>query len=428
MQIQVDRALGGMERLFHQHNGVGSTNFCVVLFVEGALQLDGLEAALDELLRIYPRIGARIVANPRLTFEAPAQAVKIPYHIVERDSPEHWRALGEQVVLRKHGDARIDFTIVHGFEASEIIIGIDHALADGQSAYAIAKAFILCMNGERLPSYPVLGAMEERNPRAFRGFGAWQRAFRYAGRTLKRNPRAGHRFGEDVPSQTTSSAGLHLSKEQLGALKRNADAAEASLNAALCAACMQSAYAVFGGAEPTVLCLNTPTNLRKHIEPAASNEELGLFISGILQWHELGPDTDIWHLARGIRQGILTALEEEGPLKLGLLAGAPKKPSKPVKPNRFTARFEHSLTVTNPGRFDVLPALNGCRVTRYRTLVSVWAKESLTFLIQGYGDELFLDVQVSNEKFASSAKSSKELALDLEERLRIMASCAFGLS
>ncbi|MDQ3232928.1 MAG: condensation domain-containing protein [Pseudobdellovibrionaceae bacterium] len=408
------RLLGGMERLFHQQNQANSSNMCAILLYEGSIDKSMIPQALAEVRKVFPLLTARIVADPYLRYEEADG--EIPYQILERKDDEHYRLIVRDEVRRKYDDVRMVLTVVEGQDRGELIFSIDHVLADAKSLYVVCQYFIAAMKGRQHACVPVGDCWEKRVTKPYRGFrGFWKRV-QLVRRLFKGLPQQPRIFGRDIPHVHTHSFGFQLDSALVKELKVKTDAHQTNLNAIFCAAAMLAAFDQFAGGEAGVFGLNTPVSLREQLDPPASGEEMGMFLSGCLQWHELAPQTDIWQLARNILANLREAVKSGDPIVLGQLGQGPKKPL-PIKESKARERLNHAITVSNPGRLEAFEDLPNARIYGYRNLGSLWQHESITVVVLTYGDYLCVDAEISVERLGHFPDAARKLAEGIRGRI-----------
>jgi hypothetical protein len=408
------RRLGGMERLFHQQNQANSSNMCAILLYEGVIDKDMIPKALAEVQKAFPLLTAKIVADPYLRYEEATG--EIPYRILQRRDDEHYRLLVREEVRRKYEDERMLLTVLEGSDRGELIFSIDHVLADAKSLYVVCQSFIAAMNGRPLSFVPVGDCWENRVSKPYRGFRGFWRQVRFVRRLFKGLPEKTRIFGRDVPHVHTHSFGFQLDSVLVKQLKVKTEEQKTNLNAIFCAAAMLAAFDQFAGGEAGAYGLNTPVSLRDKLDPPASPEELGMFLSGWLQWHELSPETDIWQLSRNILANLRDAVLRGDPVVLGQLGQGPKKPL-PLKKDKARDRLNHAITVSNPGRLEAFENLPGARIHGYRNLGSLWQHESITVVVLTYGDYLCVDAEISVERLGHFPDAARKLAEGIRGRI-----------
>jgi len=408
------RELGGMERLFFQQNSVGSCNMCSILFYEGDFDVDALPQALARVQTAFPLLTARIKADPYLRFEEAHDL--IPFQVIERQSDNQWRLTVRNEVKRQYQDARIHITVVKGKGRGEIIVSIDHTLADAKSLYVVCQYLIAGMHQRELSYVPVGDAWESRVTREYRGVRGLVRKFQLVRKLFRVAPPRSIAFGVDATTRTVESFGVQFEKTTLARIKAASEANQTNLNALFCAAAMLTAFELFAQESSGVVCLNTPVSTREMIVPAASPLEMGMFLSTLLQWHGIDRTTNIWDLSRKILSTLRSDVKSGDPIALGLLAKGPRRPKVP-KFDKNKARLAQSLTVSNPGRLESFEDLPDARIVGYRNLGSLWPQESITVVVLGYSDFLCVDAEISVERLGHVPNAASRLAQGIESRV-----------
>jgi len=303
-----------------------------------------------------------------------------------------------------------------GESAGEIIVAADHTLADAKSLYAVCQVLIDGLNGKDTALIPVGDAWEARVTKGFRGLRGLWRSIVFVWKLLRRTPEQSLRFGRDTQNVNTVSYGFHFDRETLARLKKVLDHNKTNLNSIFCAASMLAAFDVYSEEKSGIGCLNVPVSVRDQIQPPASPLEMGMFISAFLQWHELSGTTDIWELSRKILHTTRTGVQAGEAIILGKLARAPKKVGPP-KIDKARRRFEHSITVSNPGKLVSFGDLPNAKIVGYRNLGSLWTQESIVIVVLGYGENLFVDAEISLERLGHIPDAAQKLAEGIRQRV-----------
>lgn len=408
------RALGGMERLFHQQNSVGSSNLTSILFFEGSLDQSSIPEALKRVQASFPLLTAEIVADPKLRYEEADG--EIPFQILKRLDAEHWRLQVRQEVRRKWTKGRMFVTFLIGDGFGEIILAADHTLADAKSMYAICQFLIAALNGKVTPLVPTGDAWEKRLTKSFRGIRGFFNMIRFVWNLFRHSPEKSLRFGKDLSNINTVSHGFQMDKLTLALLKRACDQNKSNLNSIFCAASVLAAFELYSEEKSGDVCLNVPVSVRDQIVPPASGEELGMFISAFLQWHRIDATSDIWELSRRILDRTRNGVKAGESIRLGQIAKGPEYPELP-RPDKNRQRFEHSITVSNPGKLPSFEDLPNAKIVGYRNLGSLWSRESIVIVVLGYGDNLFVDAEISWERLGHVPDSAERLAKGIRHKV-----------
>jgi hypothetical protein len=315
---------------------------------------------------------------------------------MEKD--EHWRRLLEKEMHRQYGPGE-GLACVHlleGDKGSDILLSLNHALADGLSSSYLGRALLLLYQGEKLPLAKPSLPMEERFPPRFRGFRGWWSAFRFIFKLGKLGPAL--QIGEAAWTKTTLSTGFVFDHAQ--DLNARARTEGSNLFAVFCALALQTMYELYGNGATQNISLNTPVSLRAGV--GAGPDEVGLFIAGHLALYQLHPEMDVWELARQCHETLRKGVDEGRPYLLALLARASRKP-KPPKESAYASQHRPTVSISNLGRVDDFPQLDGAEVYEHHALSAQSVKDPFAFVLISYQNRLYVDLQTSLEKMGAEA-------------------------
>lgn len=394
----MERYLGGLERQFYQQNLVGSTNICTVLRLRGSVDRARLMRATRELGDVFPLLRASIVADPYLRFSMTHAPESIPFYSKPMEKDEHWRRILEKEMHRQYGPGE-GLACVHlleGDKGSDILLSLNHALADGLSSSYLCRALLLLYQGEKLPPAKPNLPMEERFPPRFRGIRGWWSAFCFIFQLGKLGPAL--QIGDAAWTRTTLSTGFVFDHAQeLNALARNHGT---NLFGVFCALALQTMYELYGNGGTQNISLNTPVSLRAGV--AAGPDEVGLFIAGHLALYQLYPEMDVWELARQCHETLRKGVDEERPYRLALLARAARKP-KPPQDSAYASQHRPTVSISNLGRVDDFPQMDGAEVYEHHALSAQSVKDPFAFVLISYQNRLYVDLQTSLEKMGAES-------------------------
>lgn len=386
------RQLGPMEKEFLRQAILGHADFCSVFFVEGSWNVAEFPKALGRL-RI-PLLHARI-QDDRILYDG---LRPLPYRILPRRDDEHWRRVAEEEICRSEA-ALASFTVLIGDERSEILIRLSHASFDGLSGMALGKALVRALNGETVTED--LGpSMLDCFPKAFRGASALDDA-----RALARSERAlapanPLRFGDGPPTYSTESAGIEFRETRV--LQRLAKERDANLFSAVAAASLRAATTCFATSDERVAGLTTPINLRPFLKPEIDANELGVYMSFLVAWHDVSQDP--WTLAAKIHAGLGEGVNGGEGFLRSLLCGL-NEVDMP----------RPSISISNMGVIEDFESIGNARITGVRSLVALWTTDPVSLVLQTYQNRLLIDIHCSRDKLGSgaAAKMASELRLEL---------------
>jgi hypothetical protein len=394
----MERYLGGLERQFHQQNLVGSTNICTVLRLRGSLDLCRLQDATQRLGELYPLLRASIVADPYLRFSLENAPATLPFRVERMLGEDHWRRLLEKELHRSYQTAE-GLSYVHvlkGERACDVLLSLNHALADGLSSSYLCRALLSLYKGESLP--PALPAlpMEQRFPPAFRGLRGWWKVFGFIFKLGKLGPAL--QIGAKTWTQTTLSTGFVFPHAQ--ELNARARTEGCNLFAVFCALTLQTMHELYGDGTVQNLSLNTPVSLRAGV--GASADEVGLFIAGHMALYQLHPEGDPWELARQCQATLKEGMNRGYPYLLARLARGARKP-KPPQDSAYASQHRPTVSISNLGKVADFPALEDAQVYEHHALSAQSVKDPFAFVLLTYQDRLYVDLQTSLEKMGADA-------------------------
>jgi hypothetical protein len=394
----MERYLGGLERQFYHQNLVGSTNICTVLRLRGSLDLARLRQATKDLGEAYPLLRASIIADPFLRFTLQMAPASLPFFVEAMLSDEHWRRLLEKELHRHYplGEGLGCVHVLEGDRGCDILLSLSHALADGLSSSHLCRCLLLLYKGQTLPVTQPSLPMEQRFPPQFRGIRGWWRAFKFIFTLGKMGPAL--QIGGAAWTQTTLSHGFvfHHSQE-LNALARSQGS---NLFGAFCALALQTMFELYGEGDSQNLSLNTPVSLRSGAN--AGPDEVGLFIAGHMALYHVHRSQDIWELAKQCHDTLRAGVEEGCPYLLALLARGARKPKAP-KDSPYASQHRPTVSVSNLGRVEDFPAVDGAHVFEHHALSAQSIKDPFALVLISYQGRLYVDLQTSLEKMGAEA-------------------------
>jgi hypothetical protein len=322
----------------------------------------------------------------------------IPFHEERMQSDEHWRRMLEKEMHRQYapGEGLGCVHVLEGDKGSDILLSLNHALADGLSSSYLCRALLLLYQGHSLPPAPISLPMEQRFPARYRGIRGWWHAFRFVFKLGKLGPAL--QIGSATWTRTTLSSGFvfHQSQE----LNTLAKSHGTNLFGVFCALALQTMFELYGEGESQNLSLNTPVSLRSGV--GASSDEVGLFIAGHMALYQLHEGMDVWELAKQCHDSLRAGVAEGRPYLLALLARGSRKPKAP-KDSPHASQHRPTVSVSNLGRVEDFPALDGAVVFEHHALSAQSVKDPFAFVLISYQGRLYVDLQTSLEKMGADA-------------------------
>jgi len=381
----ISRPLDPGEAFFFLSDHVSCMNFVVLAERTGTLPVAHLRRALATVQSEHALLQTRIswTEETGLRFEpAPGSAIELLCH---QSSLNSWHSLIEQELsgLFAPNTAPLMRCLYIELAATAapdspkpacvLALTFHHSIADGRSGTEILRRLLSLMANEsaaapaasvtHLPSMAELMPARYRwaeQPEAakqlrtalitdYRRFGALPAIAWLAAEATQRTPRLIRKQLDEPASQR---------------LIAQARANGTTVHGALCAAQLLAQYRLQTDTTPTAYFLSCPVDLRTHLEPAPPTSPTGFFTSLISNTFQIGPDTELWALAREIiRQTRLQIARGEGHLLYHLygMDGSPLPPQA-LEPFRKKALASLPNTmISNIGRVDPVvddPAVN----------------------------------------------------------------------
>jgi Condensation domain len=154
--------------LSHSALGVASrtisVHFCLCAEVEGAVGLDALRSALDQVRERHPIMRARIVDDEQVgaSFYKSDAPIEIEATVIGIDGD--WRPAVEHELRKPMGvgvNALMRATALYSAETTAIVLTFHHAVADGMSAIWVLDDPLRAQGGERLEAVPFSPTIED---------------------------------------------------------------------------------------------------------------------------------------------------------------------------------------------------------------------------------------------------------------------------
>lgn len=401
------RRLAGLERQFYQQNLVGSTNIVSVLVFDALLDSDRLREALRSLMQKYPVLSYTVAADPYIRF-LPSRDPPLPY---TETLAADWRPAMEQELNRQYKETEVFLTHLHS-QSSTLLLGLNHAIADGLSSLTLARDLVHIYNGDSIEALPHGLGIENRFPAGFRGLRGWWRAIRFIPTLAKMGPAL--QIGSLAPTQHTESLGFSITHtKELNTLARDRGSNFFAFFSALVLKTVHELYVP--DQAPASLSLNTPVSLRQAAN--IPTREIGVFLAGHLGLYRLEQSTDPFELARECFQNLKSGVEEGRPFHLVRLARGHPKPKPPKTPTQVSPH-RPTVSISNLGRVETFPAAGAARITELHAVSAQSMKDPFAFVLCSYGDLTFIDLQYSREKIGREA--AERLLSGVRQKLAIL--------
>ncbi len=360
----MDRPLDGLERRLWLLGRAVSVNVVATARVRGVLREREVRGALDAAQARHPQLRLCIDEGPppRFVGGAPAPALRV----VPRDRGDAWRAAAEEDLGQRFPSTPgplLRATLVHGGEASELILACHHAIGDGFALFSLMGEVLSYAAGE--PPGPSLGAeppLSALVPADARGLAA-RIAFAREAQRLASEARLvraeGLRRDRATPPAERRSRIVQRALDAQGtqALAARARQARTTVQGALAAAALR-AVREDAGRDLGLGCQQSVYLGTRLGRPPP--EAFGVYALGVPTYHRVGAQ-EFWSLARETRTALEGLLERRTPLLAPAYLEA-TIPRDAAAAGDVVERADGldlaAVAVTNLGRIDP-PALPG---------------------------------------------------------------------
>jgi Condensation domain len=158
------RPLGGVERLFYLWSLAVPVHFCLVAQIEGAIDLAGLGAALEQVRRRYPALRVCILddAETGPMFHETENTIEISTVPVKVQAD--WPTVVQSELNRAFEafpGPLMRVTFLPTSDGASIVLTFHHAIADGLSAIRVLRDVMRALAGEPLDALRPLPPIDE---------------------------------------------------------------------------------------------------------------------------------------------------------------------------------------------------------------------------------------------------------------------------
>jgi NRPS condensation-like uncharacterized protein len=368
--MTIDRQLAPNEQSMEFLNRcAGSFNVVTIGRIRGCLKAEILRQALDLIQARHPRLNSRLVGElDTLHFEVGVG--NIPLDIVQKQSDEQWldvvlEELNQPIDSEKYL-IRCVLIIFPDDRLNYLLTILHHAISDGLSTIQLhSEILTYCQQiidgktAENIPSLQPLPDIRSLMPKSMQGKIGTIKGILFLLK-LKLKLSLHHpetlKFEQCVPLNSRSCGMIQrqLTPEVTTQLVELCRREKTTVQGTLCAAMMMAAAQEISSetsrnSSPKIpVSCRSFVDLRKHLKPEVSRENLGILASSITSLHTLDSSTSFWNLARDVRQQLKVSLESEDIFSvvlmfrkiIGVLVSRPNE--APV-----------TVGVTNVGRIDI---------------------------------------------------------------------------
>jgi NRPS condensation-like uncharacterized protein len=405
--IVLDRPLGRTEHIYWLLDQLYCLNFLVFAELEGALNDDDLQMALDIAQQENPVLRSKIVINSagQPCFK-PISAEERPLQL-ELCGLRNWRRNVEAQLMTPFEQNEAPLARFFWFRGkgskSVVAMVFHHSIADGKSGACVLLDVLRRASGQDQPlhlkkAHPPsqeLDLIQDKGPLA--GKLKELKFWLGAGKDVLK-------FAEQIPDYDMEARGarkiktvpLSISSAQNTALLAVCRDRGTTIHGALGAALLFALNGEFEKERTRYLGLNSLADLRNVLKGNLTEQDLGLYISTLTTVHLLGKKPDFWGLAREIPDhlreivnsgdaNLINSIYPEKALFTSDQAGARKL-------QKVVALAPPSSMLTNIGRIDDVPLGEAVRIRSLAFAVSPPAQHPVCVTAASYGGKMYLNL------------------------------------
>ncbi len=335
-----NRKLGRLEQAMEILNSRAKTwNIVTISRIKGYICEETMTEALEVVQFHHPRLSSRIVRSKNsLSFETQGTA-KIALRVVRQFNNEQWQEVVYEEMNKGIDSSKclLRVVIVHLVGAEHItylITTIHHAIADGLSSIQLHSEILTCcqkiVSGESINpvnSLTPLPPIEELMPE-------WTKGFRGRINSIIFLLQIGFKKIWNRPKTLGFEKYVSIAKRRCNIIHRQLDQdltqkflnhcrqENTTVHSALCAVLMFTiARKIIKGKSKNIRvnCLSY-FDLRRHLEPAISDDHMAVLASSTMGFHTIDRNTSFWELAREVKQKIEVSKKSGELFKMILIA------------------------------------------------------------------------------------------------------------
>jgi NRPS condensation-like uncharacterized protein len=335
-----NRKLGRVEQAMEILNRCAKTwNIVTISRIKGPLSEEIVRQALDLIQSRHPRLNSRIVSSfNSLRFETEGTA-KITLRVVNKLDNWQWQEVVHEELNEEIDSSKnlLRAVLVHTLSeehVSYLITTVHHGVSDALSCVRLHSEILeYChkiVSGEVMNPVASLGALppiEELLPKWTKGFSG-----RISGVLLflrlgfqkiwNRPETLGFEKYAPIAKRTCGMVHRQLDPELTQHLVNRCRQENTTVQSALCAALLFTvARKIAKGKrkDVRVSCLSY-FDLRKRLEPAITDEHMGVLASSILGFHTIYTNICFWELARDVKQHLEAVTKHNDIFKMILMS------------------------------------------------------------------------------------------------------------
>jgi NRPS condensation-like uncharacterized protein len=411
----LNRRLGRTEHIYWLLDQLYCLNFLVFAELEGSLNRDDLQTALDIVQQENPVLRAQIVIDKagQPCFE-PVSAAERPLRL-EVHGLRNWRRNVEAQLVTPFEKLEAPLARVLWFRGkgkkSVVAMVFHHSIADGKSGASVLFDVLRRATGKDRrthfkaahPSSQQLDLIQDKGLVA--GKLKELRFWLGKGRDVLKFPRQLPGYDmEPGDARKIKTIPFSISPEANTTLLANCRDRGTTMHGALGAALLLALNSEFEDVESRFLGLNSLADLRNVLKANLTEQDLGLYISTLTTVHWLDEEPDFWSLAREIPNrlkeimnsgdaNLINSIYTEIPLFTSDQSGARKV-------QKIVALAPPSSMLTNIGRITEVPLGKALRVRSLAFAVSPPAQHPICVTAASYGGQMYLNILYDQCKVA----------------------------
>jgi NRPS condensation-like uncharacterized protein len=405
--IVLDRPLGRTEHIYWLLDQLYCLNFLVFAELEGTLNDDDLQVALDIVQQENPVLRSKIViAGAGQPCFRPVAAEERPLQL-ELGGLRNWRRQVEAQLITPFEQSEAPLARFFWFRGkrskSVVAMVFHHSIADGKSGACVLLDVLRRAAGQEQPIH-----LKEAHPSS-QELDLIQDKTLLAGKIKELKFWLGTgknvlKFAEQIPgydmeprdTRKIKIIPLSISSAENKALLAVCRDRGTTIHGALGAALLFALNDEFEEPRSRFLGLNSLADLRNVLKGNLTDQDLGLYISTLTTVHLLDKSPDFWSLAREIPNhlkaivnsgdaNLINSIYPEKALFTSDQAGASKL-------QKIVALAPPSSMLTNIGRIDEVPLGDAVRIRSLAFAVSPPAQHPVCVTAASYDGKMYLNV------------------------------------
>ncbi|MEH2107501.1 phthiocerol/phthiodiolone dimycocerosyl transferase family protein [Nostoc sp.] len=335
-----NRKLGRLEQAMEILNSRAKTwNIVTISRIKGYICEETLTQALEVIQCHHPRLNSQIIRSKNsLTFQTQGIA-KIALRVVRQLNNEQCQEVVYEEMNKEINSSQglLRVVLVHlvGKEhITYLITTIHHAIADGLSSIQLHSEILTCchkiVSGEPINSVNSLTPLppiEELMPEWTKGFRGRINStiflFQIALRHIWNRPKTlGFEKYVSITKRRCNIIHRQLDQDLTQKFVNHCRQENTTVHSALCAVLMFTiGRKIIKGNKKSIRvnCLSY-FDLRRHLKPKISDDQMAVLASSIMGFHTIGKNTSFWELAREVKQKLEVSKKSGELFKMILIA------------------------------------------------------------------------------------------------------------